>query len=202
MFRPQMVLLITALACSSLLAAPPVRTFDDPGAPPFKLLKEGENPPLDANDNLVVGPKYVPAPARNKVDGVPEGKVEQFVVDSMLLRQRTIRGGGRRGANDHKFQAKIGGNSCKKTKFVMFSMRTGTLRRSEMRTRNTISTQTMPSANTLSRVNESSGELIYRRCGAIIQASLQVSTSGESSEKVISGLPNTSSPTKGDQHTR
>ncbi len=82
MFKPQIALLITALACSSLLAAPPVRKFDDPGAPPFKVLKEGENPPLDANDNFVVGPKYVPAPERKKVDGVPEGKVEQFVIDS------------------------------------------------------------------------------------------------------------------------
>ena len=53
-----------------------------PGAPPFKVLKEGENPPLDANDNFVIGPKYVPAPERKKVDGVPEGKVEQFVIDS------------------------------------------------------------------------------------------------------------------------
>src|ERR1700683_5473008 len=110
-----------------------------------------------------------------------------------------MRGGGRRGANDHEFQAVVGGNSCKRTKFVMLSMRTGTLRRSEMRTRNTISTQPIPSVNTLSRVNESSGELIYRRYGAIIQASLQVSTSGESWEKVISGLPNTSLPTTGDQ---
>jgi Putative esterase len=82
MFKPHMALLITALACSSLSAAPPVRKFDDPGAPPFKLLKEGENPPLDASDNFVVGPKYVPAPERKKVDGVPEGKVEQFVIDS------------------------------------------------------------------------------------------------------------------------
>ena len=82
MFKPQMALLITALACSSLLAAPPVRKFDDPGAPPFKLLKEGEKPPLDVNDNFVVGPKYVPAPERKKVDGVPQGKVEQFVIDS------------------------------------------------------------------------------------------------------------------------
>jgi iron(III)-enterobactin esterase len=63
-------------------AAPPVRNFDDSGAPPFKVLKEGENPPLDANENFVVGPKYVPAPERKKVDGVPEGKVEQFVIDS------------------------------------------------------------------------------------------------------------------------
>ena len=82
MFKPLMALLITVLACSSALAQPPVRKFDDPGAPPFKVLKEGENPPLDAYDNFVIGPKYVPAPERKKVEGVPEGKVEQFVIDS------------------------------------------------------------------------------------------------------------------------
>ncbi len=82
MFKPQITFLITVLACSSSSAAPPVRKFDDPGAPPFKVLKEGENPPLDANSSFVIGPKYVPAPERKKVDGVPEGKVEQFVIDS------------------------------------------------------------------------------------------------------------------------
>ena len=82
MFKPLMAFLITALACSSALAQPPVRKFDDPGAPPFKVLKEGENPPLDAYDNFVIGPKYVPAPERKKVEGVPEGKVEQFEIDS------------------------------------------------------------------------------------------------------------------------
>ena len=65
-----------------MLAQPPTRKFDDPGAPPFKVLKEGENPPLDAYDNFVIGPNYVPAPERKKVEGVPEGKVEQFEIDS------------------------------------------------------------------------------------------------------------------------
>jgi hypothetical protein len=46
------------------------------------VLKEGENPLLDANDNFVLGPEYAPAPERKKVDGVPEGKVQQFVIDS------------------------------------------------------------------------------------------------------------------------
>nr|WP_238602872.1 hypothetical protein [Fimbriiglobus ruber] len=44
MFKPQMAILVTALACSSSLAAPPARKFDDPGSPPFKVLKTGENP--------------------------------------------------------------------------------------------------------------------------------------------------------------
>src|SRR6476620_5882513 len=76
------LVLIAALACSGVSSAQPVRNYDDKGAPPFKVLKEGENPPLDASDNFVVGPKYVPAPERKKVEGVPEGKVEQFVIDS------------------------------------------------------------------------------------------------------------------------
>src|SRR5499427_3845710 len=82
MSKPSLLILIAALACPGVAAAQPVRKYDDKGAPPFKVLKEGENPPLDANDNFVVGPKYVPAPERKKVDGVPEGKVEQFVIDS------------------------------------------------------------------------------------------------------------------------
>jgi len=77
-----MATLITILACSSVVTAQPVRKSDDKGAPPFKELKEGENPPLDAYDNFVIGPKYVTAPERKKVEGVPEGKVEQFEIDS------------------------------------------------------------------------------------------------------------------------
>ena len=81
MYKLSTLGLIAALACSGLLAAP-VRNYDDKGAPPFKVLKEGENPPLDAYDNFVIGPKYVPAPERKKLEGVTEGKVDQFVIDS------------------------------------------------------------------------------------------------------------------------
>jgi enterochelin esterase family protein len=76
------LLLIAALVCPNLAAAQPVRKYDDKGAPPFKVLNDGENPPLDAYDNFVIGPKYVIAPERKKVEGVPEGKVEQFAIDS------------------------------------------------------------------------------------------------------------------------
>lgn len=82
MFKLRMAVLIAALACANSATAQPVRKHDDKGAPPFKMLKEGENPPLDAYDNFVVGPKYAPAPERKKVEGVPEGKVEQFEIDS------------------------------------------------------------------------------------------------------------------------
>src|SRR5947209_11822784 len=86
MCKPPIAILVAVLACSGALAQPPARKFDDPGAPPFHMLKQGENPPLEADDNFVVGPNYVPAPERKKVEGVPEGKVEQFEIDSKETR--------------------------------------------------------------------------------------------------------------------
>jgi iron(III)-enterobactin esterase len=63
---------------------PPTRSPDMPGAPKFTRLdgKPGVNPPADANGNFVIGPDYIPAPELKVVDGVPQGKVEQFVMDS------------------------------------------------------------------------------------------------------------------------
>src|SRR5438874_2997666 len=84
--RPTIALLIAAFACSNALAQPPARKFDDPGAPPFQVLKEGENPPLDAYGNFVIGPNYTAAPERKKGDGIPEGKVQQFEIDSRETR--------------------------------------------------------------------------------------------------------------------
>ena len=81
MHKRSTLILIAALAGSVLLAAP-VRKYDDEGAPPFKVMKQSENPPLDAHGNFVIGPKYVPAPERKAVQSVPQGKVEQFVIDS------------------------------------------------------------------------------------------------------------------------
>lgn len=82
MFKPSMVVFVSVLACFSAAHAQPTRKSDDPGAPPFKVLKEGEAPPLDAYDNFVIGPKYVTAPERMKVAGVPEGTVRQFLINS------------------------------------------------------------------------------------------------------------------------
>ena len=82
MSRSRLVLFLAVFTGASLISAAPVRKHDDAGAPPFKVLDTGKNPPLDAYDNFVIGPKYVPAPERKKTDGVPEGKVEQFTIDS------------------------------------------------------------------------------------------------------------------------
>jgi enterochelin esterase family protein len=75
-------LIIAGLFTQTALAQPPVRKFDDPGSPPFTVLKAGENPPLSADGNFVIGPPYKPAPERQVVEGVPQGKVVQFTIDS------------------------------------------------------------------------------------------------------------------------
>src|SRR5688572_6027559 len=83
MSRPWATLLsVTLLFAQTAFAQPPVRKFDDPGAPLFKVLKSGEHPPLDVDGNFVIGPEYTPAPERKVVEGVPQGKVKQFIIDS------------------------------------------------------------------------------------------------------------------------
>jgi len=63
---------------------PPTRPFDAPGAPKFTRLdgKPGVNPPVDADGDFLVGPEYAAAPETKVVEGVPQGKVQQFSIDS------------------------------------------------------------------------------------------------------------------------
>ena len=63
---------------------PPTRPFDAPGAPKFTRLdgKPGVNPPVDADGDFLIGPEYVAAPETKVVEGVPQGKVQQFSIDS------------------------------------------------------------------------------------------------------------------------
>src|SRR5260370_40298716 len=82
MSKPWAFLIFTFLFTETAFAQPPVRKFDDRGSPPFKVLKTGENPPLDVDGNYVIGPEYTPAPERKVVEGVPQGKVKQFTIDS------------------------------------------------------------------------------------------------------------------------
>jgi len=97
MSKQRMTTLITLVACSFLLVdsachaqqkrkrtPPPTRKFDAPGAPKFERLdaKAGLNPPLDVDGDFLIGPEYAPAAENNVVDGVPQGKVQQFTIDS------------------------------------------------------------------------------------------------------------------------
>ena len=90
MYKLAALILIVAFARPGQSVAQPVRSYDDKGAPPFKVLKEGENPPLDSYDNFVIGPKYVTAPERKVVEGVPQGKVQQFTTVSFIGPDRAL----------------------------------------------------------------------------------------------------------------
>lgn len=72
---------------------PPTRAPDGPGAPTFSVAgaKPGEtelraargaNPPVDKNGDFLIGPDYLPAPELKVVEGVPQGKIHQFQLDS------------------------------------------------------------------------------------------------------------------------
>lgn len=78
------LLIETAFTAPPKRKAPPTRKFDAPGAPAFVRLdaQPGLNPPLDANGNFLIGPKYTLAPERRFVQGVPQGQLLQFTIDS------------------------------------------------------------------------------------------------------------------------
>ena len=76
--------MIPATFLSAQRQAPPTRKFDAPGAPKFIRLddKPGTNPPLHVSGNFLIGPEYIAAPEEKAVPGVPEGKIQQFKIDS------------------------------------------------------------------------------------------------------------------------
>ena len=91
--RPFLVLSLAVLSLPAFAAdkpkkpdrpQPPTRPFDAPGAPKFTRLdgKPGVNPPVDVEGDFVIGPDYVAAPETKVVQGVPQGKVQQFQMDS------------------------------------------------------------------------------------------------------------------------
>jgi enterochelin esterase-like enzyme len=72
-----------APAASTAPPAPPTRLFDAPGAPHFTVTKgKGANAPVNANGNFVIGPDYVAAPELAVNPAVPQGSVQQFVMES------------------------------------------------------------------------------------------------------------------------
>jgi enterochelin esterase-like enzyme len=75
---------LSLLFLETVFAAPPTRPFDAPGSPTFVRLDEkpGVNPPLDVDGNFLIGPAYTPAAEHKVVEGVPQGKVQQFTIDS------------------------------------------------------------------------------------------------------------------------
>lgn len=81
------ILLALTIALQSAQAAaqnaPPTRPADAPGAPTWTVIQgAGNNAPVDAAGDFLIGPDYVPAPELTPVAGVPQGQVHQFLMKS------------------------------------------------------------------------------------------------------------------------
>ena len=63
---------------------PPTRPFDEHGAPTFTRLdgQPGVNPPVNVDGDFLIGPDYVAPAEAEAVEGVPQGTVHQFIIDS------------------------------------------------------------------------------------------------------------------------
>jgi iron(III)-enterobactin esterase len=62
--------------------APPTRDPNTPGYVTAKDLSDGAVPPLNADGNFILGPTHNPAPEMAVQEGVPQGTVFEFTVES------------------------------------------------------------------------------------------------------------------------
>lgn len=62
--------------------APPTRAADGPGAPHWTVMPDRANAPPGRNGDFEIGPDYRAAPELTAVEGRPQGKVRQFLMDS------------------------------------------------------------------------------------------------------------------------
>src|SRR5215218_4005008 len=61
---------------------PPTRDPNTPGFVTKKELPDGTVPPADAEGNFIVGPTHPPAPEMTVREGVPQGTVHDFTINS------------------------------------------------------------------------------------------------------------------------
>src|SRR5580765_2088897 len=62
--------------------APPTRDPHTPGYVQAKELPDGAVPPVDADGNFIIGPTHNPAPEMTVQEGVPQGTVHSFTMNS------------------------------------------------------------------------------------------------------------------------
>ena len=88
-----LVLLLASTLSAVDRPLPPARAPDGPGAPPFQVAggkpgqtdlqaAPGANPPAAATGDWLIGPDYRPAPELAVIEGVPQGRIVQFTMDS------------------------------------------------------------------------------------------------------------------------
>jgi iron(III)-enterobactin esterase len=71
-----------ALAQAPARPAPPTRDPNTPGYVKAQELPDGANAPANADGNFILGPTHPPAPEMAVKDGVPQGAVYEFIMNS------------------------------------------------------------------------------------------------------------------------
>src|SRR5450755_4017356 len=61
---------------------PPTRDPHTPGYVAAKELSDGSNAPANVDENFILGPTHDPAPEMTVHEGVPQGKVFNFTIES------------------------------------------------------------------------------------------------------------------------
>jgi enterochelin esterase family protein len=61
---------------------PPTRDPHSPGYVTAKELPDGENPPANQDGNFIIGPTHNPAPEMSAKEGVPQGTIFNFTMES------------------------------------------------------------------------------------------------------------------------
>jgi iron(III)-enterobactin esterase len=74
--------LATAQAPAPTRPTPPTRDPHTPGYVSATELPDGNNPPTDADGNFIIGPTHDPAPEMSVHEGVPQGTVYEFTMNS------------------------------------------------------------------------------------------------------------------------
>ena len=92
MLRLLRVILLTGLMAGAGVAkarvpqatrpTPPTRDPQTPGYVSARELPDGSNPPAQADGNFIIGPTHNPAPEMSVHEGVPQGSVYEFKMDS------------------------------------------------------------------------------------------------------------------------
>jgi enterochelin esterase-like enzyme len=82
MFRFLQTSLLIGLSASLAMAQPPTRDPKTPGYVTAKELPDGANAPPNADGNFILGPTHTAAPEAAVQEGVPQGTVVTFTMDS------------------------------------------------------------------------------------------------------------------------
>ncbi|HEY6413899.1 MAG TPA: alpha/beta hydrolase-fold protein [Edaphobacter sp.] len=72
----------TPVAAQPVRQTPPTRDPNTPGYVTAKVLPDGTNPPANADGNFILGPTHNSAPEMSPQEGVPQGTVFEFTMNS------------------------------------------------------------------------------------------------------------------------